>query len=456
MPSRKNDRFSSYSSSSFSSSSSSSQLNTPRAFQNGSSGAISKSPLWDVEKTKGSFGYSMPKSNEELKGEIAELETEILQLEGYLLSLYRTSFRDHFPAFLSPDDSSLPQSKPYTTKFHNDQVSSVSDTSLLSSSKQLSETDIIKISDSGHPSLADLLGLNTLSPNKLSEEIVRLICVIHFNLSGKGQSKVVKNSKNEEYGEELGVVIHKLCLDEDNLKSVESLLQNFRSLIQKLEKVDPARMTREEKLAFWINIHNALVMHAHIIYGIGEHTTSTMILKAPFNIGGEWVNAYDVQSSILGIRACHSSSRLRTLFSPARSSKTSSSGHIYTLEYAEPLLHFALSTGASTDPMVRVYTAEGIFQELRQARDGFVQKSFGFEKDTRVLLPKIIHNYAKDTSLDMAELFNTITECLTDTQIIKMRSVVKKKQDRCIYWIKHDSSFRYIIHWEIVRESVGI
>lgn len=89
--------------------------------------------------------------------------------------------------------------------------------------------DKIKGSDSGHPSLADLLGLNTpTDPNKLSEEIVRLICVIHFNLSGKGQRKVVKNSKNEEYGEELGVVIHKLCLDEENLKSVESLLQNFR------------------------------------------------------------------------------------------------------------------------------------------------------------------------------------------------------------------------------------
>ncbi|CAA7024393.1 unnamed protein product [Microthlaspi erraticum] len=438
MPSR-NDRFSSYSSSSFSSSSSSSQLNTPRAFQNAFSGAISKSPLWDVEKTKGSFGYSMPKSNEELKGEIAELETEILQLEGYLLSLYRTSFRDHFPAFLLPDDSSL------TTKFDNEAVNDPN------------SKEKIKRSDSTHPSLADLLGLNTpTDPNKLSEEIVKLICVIHFNLSGKGQSKVVKNSKNEEYGEELGVVIHNLCLDEDNLKSVDSLLQNFRSLIEKLEKVDLARMAREEKLAFWINIHNALVMHAHILYGIGVHTTSTMILKAPFSIGGEWVNAYDVQSSILGIRACHSSSRLRTLFSPARSSKTSSSGHIYALEYAEPLLHFALSTGASTDPMVRVYTAEGIFQELRQARDGFIKTSVGFEMDKRVLLPKIVYNYAKDTSLDMAELLNTISECLTDTQRTKMRRVVKKRQDRCIYWMKHDSSFRYIIHWEIVRESVGI
>ena len=35
----------------------------------------------------------------------------------------------------------------------------------------------------------------------------------------------------------------------------------FRSLVKNLEKVDPRKMKREEKLAFWINIHNALVMH---------------------------------------------------------------------------------------------------------------------------------------------------------------------------------------------------
>lgn len=34
-----------------------------------------------------------------------------------------------------------------------------------------------------------------------------------------------------------------------------------RSLIQRLEKVDPVKMTHEEQLCFWINIHNALVMH---------------------------------------------------------------------------------------------------------------------------------------------------------------------------------------------------
>ncbi|EOA37853.1 hypothetical protein CARUB_v10011448mg [Capsella rubella] len=428
-----------YSSSSFSSSSSSSQLSTPRL------NLVLKSPMWDVEEVKCSLGSSMPKSDEELKGEIAELETEILQLELYLLSLYRSSFGDYLPAVSSP----------FKTKLHSDQVSSVSDKSISASFKSLSETDKIKRSDSsGNPSLADLLGLNTLSPNKLSEEIMRNICVIYFKLSENGHNIFFKKSKNEECGQELGVVIHKLYLDDDNLKSIESMLQHFRSLVQKLEKVDATKMSREEKLAFWTNIHNALVMHAYIVYGLGEDTTITMVLKAAINIGGEWVNAYDIQSLIMGISPCHSPSRLWTLFSPGKSSKTSSGGHIYALDYAEPLLHFALSTGASTYPMVRVYTAEGIFQELRQARDDFIQTSIGFEKETKILLPKIVYNYAKDTSLNMAELFNTISKCLTETQRAKMRRVVTKKQDRSIRWINHDSNFHFIIHSELIRGSL--
>ncbi|KAG2314488.1 hypothetical protein Bca52824_017610 [Brassica carinata] len=214
-----------YSSSSLSSSSSSSQLSTPSARQNGSSPAITKSHLWDVEKAKCSFGFSKPKSSEELKEEIADIETEILQLERYLLSLYRTSIGDHLRAFLLKDDSSLLLPKPHTTKYQNHRVSYVSDTPLSSSVKPLSESDNKQRSEFSNPSLADLLGLNTLSPNKLSEEIVRLMSVIIIKLSDKGQRRFVENEKS---GEELGVVINTLCLNDDNLKSVESFLQKFR------------------------------------------------------------------------------------------------------------------------------------------------------------------------------------------------------------------------------------
>ena len=39
-----------------------------------------------------------------------------------------------------------------------------------------------------------------------------------------------------------------------------------RTLIKRLEKIDPTKMAHEEQLCFWINIHNALVMHVCSIF----------------------------------------------------------------------------------------------------------------------------------------------------------------------------------------------
>lgn len=35
--------------------------------------------------------------------------------------------------------------------------------------------------------------------------------------------------------------------------------------MSQLEEVDPRKMKHEEKLAFWINIHNVLVMHVRVL-----------------------------------------------------------------------------------------------------------------------------------------------------------------------------------------------
>lgn len=40
---------------------------------------------------------------------------------------------------------------------------------------------------------------------------------------------------------------------------------HFRSIVSRLEVIDPQRLSHAEKLAFWINIHNALVMHVMIL-----------------------------------------------------------------------------------------------------------------------------------------------------------------------------------------------
>lgn len=53
---------------------------------------------------------------------------------------------------------------------------------------------------------------------------------------------------------------------------------SYRSLISRLEEVDPRKLKREEKLAFWINVHNALVMHVMV------HTSKLLNLQCWFSI----------------------------------------------------------------------------------------------------------------------------------------------------------------------------
>lgn len=56
----------------------------------------------------------------------------------------------------------------------------------------------------------------------------------------------------------------------------------YRSLICRLEEIDPRKLEHEEKLAFWINIHNALVMHVMIL--ISRYINCTVLTPAYFFI----------------------------------------------------------------------------------------------------------------------------------------------------------------------------
>jgi Protein of unknown function, DUF547 len=50
-----------------------------------------------------------------------------------------------------------------------------------------------------------------------------------------------------------------------------SYFVGFRSLIQRLEMVDPTGLIKEERIAFWINLHNVMIMHVIISISILHH-----------------------------------------------------------------------------------------------------------------------------------------------------------------------------------------
>ncbi|KAI3517921.1 hypothetical protein L1887_06163 [Cichorium endivia] len=416
----------------------------------------------------------------ELVEEITSIEIEILHLERYLLSLYRTAFK---PRHHNTEFHETPS--PRTTESQFPPIADQSSAKLkkgFSDSNDEIRCSIAKSSSrkSGHRSLGDHLGTPCTDfalPDRLSEDMVRCISSIYCKLGDSIQSHQgpsdssdsslsssstisTKNLSdtwspycNEErgpYGEMIQVL--KLGLDDESFKYAAKMLKHFRTLIKKLENIDVGKMKREQKLAFWINIHNALVMHAHLAYGTHSNSRTNSVLKATYNVGGHCINAYIIQSSILGIRSHFRASWLQSLLSPGRKSSTVPQRHVYAIEYPEPLVHFALSLGAFSDPVVRVYKAKNIFGDLRVAKQEFIRSNVHIHKEySKVSVPKILYYFAKDMALTVPGLLETVNACLPESQRRVIERNVKGKADKYVCWLSQSSIFGYVIHRDAVE-----
>ncbi|KAL3514914.1 hypothetical protein ACH5RR_027631 [Cinchona calisaya] len=488
---------------------------------------------WDAEKypcfhsitsiLSNADAASTSKSSIELMQEITTLEVEILQLERYLLSLYRTAFQQHHPVLMGGQGTLIEdkmrshmQATDNRPCFEMDRAISRSDSNhhhqilpsnalacsnyhikaaTKSPSRRVDKLPLLKgkpQADSAHHSLADHLGSYLMDdaldcPTRLSEEIVRCICCIYCkfanpalpqkglfvsstssfsssstfspgHISGSWSPSFNEGSKGyiEDLKDDTGpyaatIEVIKICLDDDTFQYVARVLEKFRSLVKSLEKVDPRNMKREEKLAFWLNIHNALVMHGYLAYGTQNFVRSSSILKAAYNVGGQCINAHVIQNSILGIRSHYSAPWLQTLLSPKKKFTIGSAKHTYSLEYPEPLVHFALCSGSCSDPPVRVFTAKNVFQDLKVARDEFIQASVYIQRETKLYLPKLVCYFAREMSLSMSGLLEMICACLPEVQQKAIRTCIKGRADKYIHWIPQSSTFRYLIHQEVVQ-----
>lgn len=510
--------------------------------------SIPEKASWSgINNSMASTEVPFQKSAAELIKEISTLEIEVVHLERYLLSLYRTTF-----------DQYLAGSPSYTmqaSKFHvdydsrpsvedhnriltehqesnassychmNDQIgrfqtverteakksnscrhmedSSISDAATSSddgpSLREDSKYDEPKSMPS-HRSLAEHMGASIadhvpLTPSRLSEDIIRCICAIYCKLSTSPTQQMellasptpsVSSSstfspqdacdswsprchleagtspssydspKNKQSSYSRMIEVPRISIDGDRFGYASKMLNIFRSLIRRLEKINPEKMDLEEQLSFWINIHNALVMHAFLAYGLHQNQmkSSFSILKAAYDIGGISVNAYDIQSSILGCQLHRLAVGLRTLFSPSIKLKKGKDKHPYALKNPEPLAHFALCLGAYSDPAIRVYTAKNIYQELNLAREEFIQANVWLQKESKIFMPKILSYYARDASLELPALLEMVSSCMReDIRKSIQACVLRRKLDKCIEWSAYKSSFRYLVHRDLVNRN---
>ncbi|KAL7118860.1 hypothetical protein ACP275_02G027200 [Erythranthe tilingii] len=440
---------------------------------------------------------------EDLIKEIAALENEVVYLEKYLLSMYRRNFAKRLSNLhTSPNENEVHSlesvkeeelSQPLKNYNNATTVGTESpvDSGIFRSLSSLSHRSAcsfrasppfeavteafdsyhslplqrIKADNGSNGNTAEYYYIGASfadrvceTPNWLSEEMIKCISTVYCHLSdpplfnrGHHEEYSFSGSQESSSGTFFAMVeIQGIFRDSERLNAVQEPLQNYRSLISRLGKIDPGKLKNEEKLAFWINVHNALVMHAFIVYGIprGSVKRISLVLKAAYNIGGQTISIDTIQSSILGCRLPRPALWLNSLFSTKKKFKAGDVRKAYAVKQAEPRLRFALCSGCLSDPLVRVYTAKKVFQELEMAKEEYIQMNIKIYKEQRLLVPKNVECYVKEMGLSQSGLAEMLEHSMPHSSV---KSSHRGKLSKKVDWIPHNFAFRFLLSNELVQ-----
>ncbi|KAL6010455.1 hypothetical protein ACLOJK_000888 [Asimina triloba] len=225
-------------------------------------------------------------------------------------------------------------------------------------------------------------------------------------------------------------------------------LKRFRVLVEQLAKVNLSCMSGNERLAFWINLYNALIMHAYLAYGVPKSDIKlfSLMQKAAYTVGGHSFSAADIEYIMLKMKPPGHRPQI-ALVSALHKFKLSEEQRKYSIDNPEPLAAFALSCGMYSSPAVRIFTAENVIGELEHSLRDYIQASVGISSKGKLLIPRLLHCYAKGIVEDSL-LADWICRFLSPEQAALVQDCTSHRKRllgaRSFGVIPFESRFRYL------------
>lgn len=98
-----------------------------------------------------------------------------------------------------------------------------------------------------------------------------------------------------------------------------------------------------------------------------------------------------------------------------------------------------------------MYTPRRVFQELEAAKEEYIRATFGIHKDHKVLLPKGVESFAKDSGLSPAGVMELVRLSILHSARKMLKRCQIDKTRKKIEWVPHNFSFRYLISRELIK-----
>ena len=145
---------------------------------------------------------------------------------------------------------------------------------------------------------------------------------------------------------------------------------DYRECAAQLNGFDPASISGNERIAFWINLYNALTLDAVIALKIQNSVTEQwagfkFFRQAAYMVGGKRMSCDDIEHGILRGNRGHP-------FLPGSQFHQTNPRRAWVIEPPDPRIHFALNCASRSCPPIRVYSADKLDEQLDMATRNFL------------------------------------------------------------------------------------
>ncbi len=186
-------------------------------------------------------------------------------------------------------------------------------------------------------------------------------------------------------------------VDYAHIRASDAYADLRNDLTRQLRGLDLASLaTREERLAFWINLYNVLIINATITFGISRSVTEgrlgilAFFRQAAYNVGGQRFSANDIEHGILRGNRSHWAI-------PGVQFGPSDPRLAWRVTRFDPRIHFALNCASRSCPPINFYDAARIDAQLDLAAAGFIAADAAINPEHSTMhLSSIFKWYAGD------------------------------------------------------------